>query len=917
MSDAVARLNAALEGRYAIERELGEGGMATVYLADDLKHQRKVALKVLKPELAAVVGAERFLAEIQVTANLQHPNILPLFDSGEADSFLFYVMPYVEGDTLKDRLAHEGQLPVNDAVAITKDVAEALQAAHEQGVIHRDIKPGNVLISRGKPLISDFGIALALSASGAGERLTETGLSLGTPYYMSPEQATGDQAVGASTDTYALGCVLYEMLVGEPPYAGSTAQAVLGKIVAGKHISATEERPSVPANVDGAIRKALEKLAADRFTSVQDFAKALGDEHFRYGELAEAGAGAASGPWNRLTLAFAGALAVTLVLFTSSLLDRPTPEVVRFSVPLGLDADVYLGGGGRPSRTALAFSPDGDRLVYSATVPGEGSRLYLQRMDQERAEPLVGTEGARLPFFSPDGAWIGFWAEGSLRRVSVADGRIETIVQTWLPRGATWGDDGTIVWSGAGGLYHVAETGGEVEMLAAQDTLRGAWTFRDNDDDLIRENRREGGLVYAQPHMLPGSEALLLHAMGSFDPQRAEIRALDLASGTLKTVLMDAMDPRYVPTGHLLFVRQGTLMAIGFDLERVEVRGQPVTVLEDVMHSIFMTDTRAETGAAQVAVSAPGHLAYAAGGVTPYGVRTAVRVTSDGNTLALDMDRRVYGHFRASPDGNRLAFSTRGEGGQIWVHDLIRGTTQLLNTGGFSNAWMEWSPDGRSLAFSSDRDGDVINIYSLAVDGSGEPERLASSNQSQFVASWSSEGVIAFLEGGDIWILPPDGSPAPFFTSEANDLDATFSSDGRWLAYRSTPDVSTGSVPGQEVYVRPYPGPGPATLISTDGGINPTWSPDDRQIFYLQPPGVLMAVDVTPGDEFQAGRPTSLIDRFSGSMSPVRSYDIFPDGSFVTRTLVGSPPVDPERLRATELHVILNWTEELKERVPN
>ena len=233
MTDPITRLNAALEGRYTIQRELGEGGMATVYLADDLKHERKVALKVLKPELAALVGAERFLAEIKTTANLQHPHILPLFDSGEADTFLFYVMPYVEGESLRDRLDREHQLPVDDAVRIASDVAEALEYAHGHGVIHRDIKPANILIQAGRPVIADFGIALALSAGG-GNRLTETGLSLGTPHYMSPEQATGDQHVGPSTDIYALGCVLYEMLAGEPPHTGSTPQAVLGKIIAGE-----------------------------------------------------------------------------------------------------------------------------------------------------------------------------------------------------------------------------------------------------------------------------------------------------------------------------------------------------------------------------------------------------------------------------------------------------------------------------------------------------------------------------------------------------------------------------------------------------------------------------------------------------------------------------------------------------------
>ena len=261
MSDAVARLNAALEGRYEIERELGEGGMATVYLAKDLKHNRPVALKVLKPELAAVVGAERFLAEIETTANLQHPHILPLFDSGEADSFLFYVMRYVEGESLRDRLDREHQLPVDEAVRIASDVAEALHAAHQQGVIHRDIKPANILMSGGRPLVADFGIALAVSAAGGG-RLTETGLSMGTPHYMSPEQATGDVGVGATTDIYALGCVLYEMLVGEPPYTGSTAQAILGKIIAGEPDPVTEHRNAVPGNVEATIGRALEKLPA-------------------------------------------------------------------------------------------------------------------------------------------------------------------------------------------------------------------------------------------------------------------------------------------------------------------------------------------------------------------------------------------------------------------------------------------------------------------------------------------------------------------------------------------------------------------------------------------------------------------------------------------------------------------------------
>ena len=355
--------------------------MATVYLAKDLKHNRNVALKVLKPELAAVVGAERFLAEIEVTANLQHPHILPLFDSGEAEGFLFYVMPYVEGETLRDRIDREKQLPVDEAVALASKVAGALQHAHEHGVIHPDIKPGNILLQDGEPVVADFGIALAVGAAGS-NRLTETGLSLGTPYYMSPEQATGDQAVGASTDTYALGSVLYEMLVGDPPYPGSTAQAVLGKIIAGKPVSATDERPSIPANVDAAIRKALEKLPADRFGSAQDFVRALADPGFQYGEVVAAGAVVGRTAWSPLQVAVAGVALVSTLGLGWSLLQPEPPEPVSRHV---LGTGGWAGLDGPPFGEYAALAPDGSSMILPV-----GDQLALNRALRAGLAPRLG-----------------------------------------------------------------------------------------------------------------------------------------------------------------------------------------------------------------------------------------------------------------------------------------------------------------------------------------------------------------------------------------------------------------------------------------------------------------------------------------------------------------------------------------------
>src|SRR6188508_2327544 len=279
MTTPSSRISGALSSRYRLEQEIGAGGMATVYLAEDIRHDRRVALKVLRPELAAVIGAERFLAEIKLTANLQHPHILPLFDSGEADSFLFYVMPFVEGESLRDRLNREKQLPVDEAIRLAGEVASALDYAHRHGVVHRDIKPENILLHDGRALVADFGIALAASKA-SGARMTETGMSLGTPHYMSPEQAMGEREITPRSDVYALGAVLYEMLTGDPPFTGSTAQAVVARVVTESPRPLVPQRHTIPPHVEAAVLTALEKLPADRFASAAQFAEALRNKSY-------------------------------------------------------------------------------------------------------------------------------------------------------------------------------------------------------------------------------------------------------------------------------------------------------------------------------------------------------------------------------------------------------------------------------------------------------------------------------------------------------------------------------------------------------------------------------------------------------------------------------------------------------------
>ena len=887
MSDPVARLNTALEGRYAIERELGEGGMAKVYLADDLKHNRKVALKVLKPELAAVVGAERFLTEIQVTAKLQHPHILPLFDSGEADGFLFYVMPYVEGETLRDRIDREKQLPVDEAVGIATAVATALQTAHEQGVIHRDIKPANILLSRGEPLIADFGIALAVGAAG-GSRLTETGLSVGSPYYMSPEQATGDQPVAASTDMYALGSVLYEMLVGDPPYAGSTAQAVLGKIIAGKPVSVTEQRPSVPPNVDAAVRCALEKLPADRFTSVRDFVRALGDPGFRYGELAEEAVRASPESWRWLAMGFATTTAILAMALGWSLLSpEPPPPVERFASPFG-DADqpIFRGPQG------FNLSPDGSKVVYRGVADGGvGNQLWVRQWNDLDPLPVRGTNGALMPAVSPDGERLAFMQRGLISVLSFEGGPVITLGPGTFP---LWGPDGYVYAAGDSGAVRILAGGGPVEQVT-------------------RLGRNE--VIHVVSDFLPGGDGALLMVVRSDND--VEIRALNLDTGEIRS-LTDGQFPRYAGSGHLVYVFEGVLMAARFDPETLELLASPVAILD---------------GVNAFALSDDGKLFYSRGGssgaATP---RQLVWMNRAGQATSVDSDwwfdrGDANSGWSLSPDRTRVALRTLTEDGyDIWVKELDDGPLSRLTFDPGEDRRPRWAPDGESVTFLSRRAGN-LGVWSRRADGTGSAELVFEHEVDLADGFWSPDGEWLLLrtggvggtEGGrDILAARPgvDSVAQPLLAEEYDESSPAISWDARWIAYVST------ETDRQEVFVRPFPDVEAGKVqISTAGGTMPYWAHNGRELFFMEPgTRALMAAqfETTPRFRVVEREPLFTVPPQYDTGLVSLFYDVTQDDQrFLMSRFYGGTEEEGEEEETNAFVLVQNFFEELKQRVGN
>jgi len=861
MEDTLSLLSAALVGRYRIDRELGQGGMATVYLAHDLKHERKAAIKVLRPELAQALGAERFLREIAIAARLNHPHILALHDSGEAGGLLFYVMPFVEGESLRDRLNREQQLPVDEAVRIAQQVASALSYAHSHDLVHRDIKPENILLAGDEVVVADFGIARAITAAG-GEQLTSTGIAVGTPAYMSPEQGSGQPQLDGRSDVFSLGCVLYEMLAGAPPFTGPTAQAIQARRLTDPVPPLRTVRETVPAQVERAIVKALAKSPADRFATAVQFAEALGDRFFTTatnGMVTEPTATRRA----RRSAVLAGLVLAGLAvgaLVGWGLHSRPAAVGTRVRFYLSSDSV-------REITDEFGISQDGTSLVYLARTPS-GDMLFQQRLDQLDPQPIPGTTGAvGSVCFSPDGTWIGFATDRALRKVRLDGSEPVTVATLDEPlTGTTWGTDGSIFYSTypSGRLYRVGAQGANPVPIPVHATT--------------------GKPFVTSPVVLPGGTALLI--VDYQDAVASRIGVIDLKSGEFKPVL-SGISPHYLTSGYLLYgTPDGSLMIRPFNPNRPDTAGPARLLVENVptLGTAFL----------RYDVSPGGTLVY----------RPRVRSGAvlqlfrrDGSSEVLSTGRRFW-EPRFSPDGRWIAYggyTERPDVADLFIYDLVSHTDRRLTSGGQTGRDYNdpvWSPDGRQIALSAVDSGTTAgkHLYLVPSDASSPPTRLLTRPGDQWPSHWTPDGKSLLFTDlppygkRAIWLVPVSGrgSPQPVVMTPYNSTGGRLSPDGSWLAFESD---ETGQ---REVYLQPFPGPGARVRVSASGGSMPAWSRSGRELFYWGR-AELIAVDVRLGPQIALGAHHTLFQANLVSPSELAMYDPAPDGQrFVVDAVPGS-----------------------------
>jgi tRNA A-37 threonylcarbamoyl transferase component Bud32 len=900
------RLSAALAQRYRIERELGQGGMATVYLADDLKHDRKVALKVLKPELAAVIGGERFLNEIKTTANLQHPHILALFDSGEAAGFVYYVMPYVEGESLRDRLDREKQLPVDDALRIAAEVADALEYAHGHGIIHRDIKPENVLLHGGHALVADFGIALAVSRSDGAARMTETGMSLGTPTYMSPEQAMGEREISARSDVYALGAMLYEMLTGDPPFTGSTAQAIVAKVLTAAPASLVEQRHTVPPHVEAAVLRALEKLPADRFATAAQFAAALADGSGA--TVRNAGARGVSSVNSRRALGFpavAGLVLAALVVgvVATALLRRGRAvDNATTRVMLEFPANERPEYGSGVIAPLLALRRDGGGLLYAGTGANGQPQLWLRRWDRLGATRYSQTlGGACCPAFSPGGDSVAYLAPPhTLQVLPLTGGVPATAADSGLTSvsdiggGVDWGSDGMLYVSGLKGLLRVSPRGGTPEVVAPLDAQRG-------------------DLRYLWPAVLPGARGALVSVVPASAPtsmDRVAIGVADFRTGKV-TLLLQGTRAIYAPTGDLIFSRaNGVLWAVPFDVKSLVTTG-PARELADTLAigtKVF----------GDLSLSPGGTLAYVKGVVQSYRLVWVDR-NGDATPVASDLVDDQITTPVLSPDGTRIVVAMAGADGKVnlWLKKLDGSPRVRVTFDGTTNWRPGWRPGTEQITYLSDRDrigAAGLQLFLLNLAGhAGVTQPELHDSRAIGGATWSPDGKWLVFRtdnqepgNGDILAIRPgvDTVPRVLVATPAEELVPAISPDGRWMAYSS--DVSGR----REIYVRAFPdAAGTPYQVSTVGGTNPAWNPSGKELFFIDAANNMVSVPVIPGPAFQMGQPRVLFpvgEYYYSAFS--REYAVASDGQ---RFLM----VQGTRGGAVHVVVVFNFLDDLKRRM--
>jgi|SRR5579859_4689108 len=897
-------------GPYEIQEALGAGGMGEVYRARDTRLDRSVAIKILPAHLSQNAEAkERFDREARAISSLSHPNICHLYDVGQQDGTSYLVMEYLEGETLADRL-RKGPLSLEQFFRVGLEICEGLEKAHRSGVIHRDLKPSNIMLTKTGAKLMDFGLAKAvltptagayslavtLSTPAASQPLTAQGTVVGTFQYMSPEQLEGREA-DARSDIFSLGAVLYEMLSGRRAFEGKSAFSVASAILEKDPESISSIKPTTPLSLDRAIRRSLAKDPEERWQTARDLALELKWIANEGSQIAGTAPGKGqSGRGERIAWGVAAILGLAVLAFAVLFIQRSPrpPQTVRLVSEIGADAKLYSGYG-----ISTVLSPDGTRLAFVASGSDEKHRLYIRSLDQLQATALAGTEDAESPFFSPDSQWLGFFASGKLKKIAVQGGAAVTLCDAPSGRGGTWGGDGSIVFAPdiRTALFRVSSAGGTPAPLTSLNQASGEATQR-------------------WPQYLPGGKTVLFTSDthgGNYED--AEIAVYLISSGERKKLLSGGYYGRYLPTGHLLYMHEGTLFAVPFDLKRLELTGSPSPILEGVS---------ATPGAASVqfSFSENGTLMYVPGhGGFP--LVSIYWMDRQGKFTPIREKPDDYNEPAFSPDGKRLALSMNSD---IWVYDLARDTLTRLTFDG-NNRGPLWTPDGQKITyvhFAKAGSVGTADIYWTHADGTGNPFRLTNGSSRKFPSSWHPSGkLLAFeqkmpdgkfgtftiaVEGdekqgwrpGEIKLLASNSFP---------DLRWAFSPDGRWVAYMSSESGSS------QVYVRAFPGPGGKWQVSTAGGLNPKWSRTNKELFYSAPDNKIMVSPYTvSGESFSPGTPQSWSPgQFTDRLGTV-NFDVHPDGK---RVAVLKTPMGSEELPAGKLSFVFNFFDELRQKVPS